>query len=296
MILELQRDVLDQRIPASALLRKALVIATKLGLSEFAQWISMELDGYPLDADYPEYRFVEGEVKMWNPVRGWIPVVFEDPKLAKAATRRPSSAAIAEIEAQLAQAQPGGRMLMPFTKEAERQLQIDTGADFPIGTLIDPTQLEGVLNGVRNAILNWTLQLESDGVLGDGMVFSTDERDAVASRQYVVNNFFGPVSGAQIQQFTKQSTQMSQTGVDVEVLKTVIAQFQQTKEGLDLDTECRQELDAELATLAAQAESPKPKHGIVKESLQSLRRIIESAGGSAAGSILLRELVKLLGT
>jgi hypothetical protein len=65
-------------------LRKAYVVARKLKITDFEEWIHKELNGYPETVDeIPQYREVSGEVKGWNPVRGWIPVIFENPKLTE---------------------------------------------------------------------------------------------------------------------------------------------------------------------------------------------------------------------
>lgn len=45
VVIELQREALDRSIPASDLLRKALVVARKLSLPEFQSWIDRELNG-----------------------------------------------------------------------------------------------------------------------------------------------------------------------------------------------------------------------------------------------------------
>src|SRR4051794_29643027 len=90
IVLELQRDALDPNAKVSDLLRKAMVVARKLRINELEGWLKFEVNGYPEDhTDFPAYRFMEGQVKALNPYRGWIPVVFEDPKLARSCSRRP---------------------------------------------------------------------------------------------------------------------------------------------------------------------------------------------------------------
>jgi hypothetical protein len=61
---------------------------------------------------------------------------------------------------------------------------------------------------------------------------------------------------------------------------------------LSLAPDTYAELRAEIKTAEAQIKSPKPKPGIVKECLLSIRRILEGAGGGAAGQLLV-ELGKL---
>ena len=56
VVLELQKDSLNPNIDVVTLSRKAFVIAKKLKLSDFENWISKELNGYSLDDECPEYR------------------------------------------------------------------------------------------------------------------------------------------------------------------------------------------------------------------------------------------------
>lgn len=294
-VLDLQRDALDSRVEVTALLRRALVVAKKLGLEEFVEWTTHELDGYPEKSTFPEYRFAEGEVKAFNPYHGWVPVVFENPKLARAASRRPTAQTVAEIEAQLSRTKPGAQLMMPFPKEGERQLQRDMGVDFPIGTFIDPSSLDRVLNGVRNTVLNWTLKLESDGILGEGLVFSAEEKAAASAARYAVNNFWGDASGIQIQQFSDSSTQEQvYSANDLRDLREFLSALHREFDGLPLGGEPKEELKAEMATLEAQQGSPRPKLAIIRQGLSSIRRIRESAVGSAGGKILLDQLQNLL--
>jgi hypothetical protein len=77
IVLELQRDAITPSVSILNLLRKALIVARKLGLSEFQQWIELELNGYNGQA-IPEYRVIRGQIRGWNPYHGWQPIVTYD--------------------------------------------------------------------------------------------------------------------------------------------------------------------------------------------------------------------------
>ena len=55
IVLELQLLATETDVPIAELLRKSLLIATKLNLIEFKKWINNELHGYT-DSDVPDYR------------------------------------------------------------------------------------------------------------------------------------------------------------------------------------------------------------------------------------------------
>ena len=101
IVIELQKDALDKNAAASDLLRKAFVVARKLKIKEFEDWISKELDGYSDNDIIPEYKEVEGEVRAWNPSHGWQPIIFQDAEFAKMVSKRKSGQRIAEIESLL---------------------------------------------------------------------------------------------------------------------------------------------------------------------------------------------------
>ena len=74
IILELQRDAIDEHIDINALLRKAYLVSYKLKLNDFEEWIRQEQEGY--SGEIPKYRYISGSIKALNPMRGWIPVMF----------------------------------------------------------------------------------------------------------------------------------------------------------------------------------------------------------------------------
>ena len=46
IVLELQREALDETVSTESLLRKAYLVAKKLKLEEFEDWLSQEQNGY----------------------------------------------------------------------------------------------------------------------------------------------------------------------------------------------------------------------------------------------------------
>ena len=55
---------------------------------------------------------------------------------------------------------------------------------------------------------------------------------------------------------------------------------------LELPKDLQAELDSDIATVQAQVRSPRPKGKIVKESLSSIKRVLENASGSVAAELL----------
>jgi hypothetical protein len=285
VVRELQRDCLDPKVRVSDLLRKALVVARKLGLTELETWVSHELNGYPQEAEPPPYRDLPGQVRAWNPERGWIPVRFSDPKWARLFSSRKTNQAVAGLEA-LVDGDPEGILAMPFPPEIEKQVLTEPFLS-NLSLRTSPAAIHTILDAVRNAVLNWTLKLEEDGVVGEGLSFSEEERRAVSSVAYHnVNNFFGPVGHSQIAQSSTAVEQTQTTTFDPKTLQTFVTNVRAAIPDLQIDPTARDELDADVQTLDSQARSPKPKLSIIRESLGSVRRILESAAGSVAAALV----------
>ena len=96
LILELQQQTMDGKMPFSNLLRKALVISRKLGLPDLEKWIENELNGHKEDVPY--YRKIRGILRAFNPYRGSIPILVQDCDLERSLTERHLFNPITEVE------------------------------------------------------------------------------------------------------------------------------------------------------------------------------------------------------
>lgn len=56
LLAEIQTDAISDNTPASMLLRKCLVLASKLDSNLLEDWVRHELNGYPKDIEVPDYR------------------------------------------------------------------------------------------------------------------------------------------------------------------------------------------------------------------------------------------------
>ena len=80
IVLDLQNEVTKPDCDIVSVLRKAHLIAAKLGLTDFDKWILCELNGYQNEDTVPDYRKIRGSLKAFNPYYGWIPVMIQDRK------------------------------------------------------------------------------------------------------------------------------------------------------------------------------------------------------------------------
>ncbi len=125
---------------------------------------------------------------------GWLPVNFADAPTEKLLSKRKLFLPISQIQALTKEHADGSGIGLPFPPGALKQLGIGNKM---AAVEVDATALIGVVDSVRTAVLNWSLQLEKQGILGQGMTFSEREKESAKNIIYNIENFtgvFGDVS------------------------------------------------------------------------------------------------------
>lgn len=192
VVIELQELASSGTNDIGDVLRKALMVATKLGLAEFRQWVLAELNGYTGEfrEHIPDYRIIYGELKAYNPMRGLIPLQVPH-QMHDLLSEIRVSESVHSLE-QLLDNEDTGTVVYDFTREQE-QLLMSMQRDY---VQFRPTRSVGVnrvaaiLSAVRTTILDWALALEADGILGEGILFSEREKQA-AMHNINIQNFQG---------------------------------------------------------------------------------------------------------
>ena len=294
VVRELQQDALNRQVAISDLLRKALVVARKLALSDFQAWITKELSGYATGQEIPEYRRLSGQARAWNPYRGWIPVVFSSPKQEEWLTQRNATQSAVELETLLGNRREEGLLHMPFSAQTQKYIFEDAPFESEATLFVQYSSLAKILDSVRTVILNWALKLEEDGILGEGLAFSAEDKTQAKVQPQSIVNFYGAVQSPQVQQNVREAVQVSLVQpLDIEVVKALVEHLTLRRQSLGLAGDVSAEFESELATLGSQVASPKPKDGIIREGLRSVRTILEGAGGSVAAEAVM-QIAKLL--
>jgi len=91
LVLQLQAEAVDPKVPVSKLLRLAKLIATKLDQKDALVWIDKELDGYMSGAlkEVPPYRMLTGHPKGYNPTTAGRPSSSRNPRPRAPSQRSP---------------------------------------------------------------------------------------------------------------------------------------------------------------------------------------------------------------
>ena len=191
IVIDLQDEILSSDCDIVQILRRAHVIAVKLGLKEFDQWISYELNGYPDQNACPDYRKIRGILKAFNPYHGWIPAVITDGELETVICEKKISNSISEIITLCKN--PESRLVYEFPGDQVEHLDRLFGSPLPMryAPHISTASVMDIIEKVKNTILEWTLKLEEEGVLGEGMRFSDKEKQTAMALPQTVNNYYG---------------------------------------------------------------------------------------------------------
>lgn len=169
IVIQLQSDCLDAAVPISTLLRKAKLVASKLALGQTEGWLESELNGYKCALkELPAYRIGVGQPKFFNPVHGWLDIVLTDSHTRDMVSTAYLPQAIAELE-HLA-GESGNFVIFGFIPPINDFLHNQLNVQFNCGLHVSKTVLVAAVEGVKNVVLDWAVQLESKGIVGEGLV------------------------------------------------------------------------------------------------------------------------------
>lgn len=277
IVLDLQRKALDSGISISDLIRQAYVLSRKLQIPEFEAWIKREMYGYSDDDEIPKYRVVNSEIKAFNPLRGWIPVIFEMPKIAENLSSIPISQAIGEVES-LTQGKEDDYIIIKFTHETDTFLRERLKTDMQIARHTTIVEFKRIIDAVRNALLKWTIDLESDRILGEDMTITKGEKEIAQTVNYNIQNYIGTAIHSPIVQGSSEVNQ--KVVITDDEINSLLKEITDGVNELPLSSEEKGEITAYVDTTKSQLSIKNSNKIIIMESLKSVRNIIEGIASS----------------
>jgi len=203
LVLELQRDVLDRTIHIPDLLRKALLVSRKLKIKDIEEWVNDELNGYELRS-VPSYRLISGELKAFNPYRGWIPVDMGG-ELHASMCENPARDSVSQI-ADLVERTETGTVIVKFPANLNTAFRNLMRTDYEPALHVPVHKLVRILDVTKTKIMDFALDLEARGILGEGIRFSKAEEQLAQSITYNTINI-ERMENSQLQQSTHESGQ-----------------------------------------------------------------------------------------
>jgi hypothetical protein len=215
LVLELQREALDPKIGIIDLMRKAYVVAVKLNFGQFKEWIDLELKGYAGSGkEAPPYRQAKGVLRVRNPFHGFQPLFVQDPEIAETVSHAWLNNPLSEIEAIAKQSSEESHVALAFPPAMQNFLMRGMSGPVPLepSLHVARTSFAHVLHAVRDAVLKWSLELEKDGIVGEGMSFTSEEKKIAAQKEdelaRTINiNIIGTMTESSLQQGSERANQ-----------------------------------------------------------------------------------------
>jgi hypothetical protein len=240
------------------------------------------MNGYAVMKDAPPYRWATGQIRVMNPYRGWIPVVFRNPAEEERLSKVATTQGVGEVEGLLAQDTTRGVFGVHFPPHVARQ--ITDGEEY----LTDPmvhvprASLERVLDTVRNRVLEWALKYGvADGVVADGSVSDDRPRVVIA----------GSIIDSQVQIAGGDSTmRVINRPLDVASLLALLAELRTALPAFGLSSDARAQIEADVATLESQARSPKPRVDLLRGLSKAVGEGLKAVAGAVAAELAKRFL------
>lgn len=287
IVLELQHELLQKDCDVMQALRKAHIIAVKLNLSEFDEWVQSELYGYKKDFDsLPVYRQMRGELKAKNPYRGWIPAVITDSKNGQPLNTVPmyeSLSALIDIN----QKSVDGYFYYSYPPELSMRLcnQSNAPTYMEFAVFISTYHITEAVEQVRNCLLEWTLKLEGKGIKGENMIF--DEKESASAKEIPqqINNYYGTV----VQGIVSSSQIVSGSNITATYNAAEATNaVQEIRESLGKESISSEDMDSALELLediSSKLEQNK-KSSIVKAAFVGLKDFLLATGANVTATLI----------
>jgi hypothetical protein len=285
LILQIQESALDSGSSITNALRRAKLACAKLQLLEFGTWIDLELEGYMNKSaeDLPEYRKLRGIPKAFNPYQGWQVIIFRSNRQLENLSLAPIGMSISAIETSLRGSTLEGEFHFPYPPEVQHKLMksLNWGPS-DIQIALSVPQVAQIIDSVRNILLEWTINMEKQGVLGRDLSFSQEDRakSARATAQSVSNIYnIGQIATfVQNAESSVAQGELASAAHLVSGTHDLIEQIEQLLTPSDLPADMKDQARAALSELREAVNAPEPNSSRLRRGLDALKRVFAPAG------------------
>jgi hypothetical protein len=290
LIEEIQGEALDASAAVGALLRKVKLAAAKLKLSRIEQWVDHELKGYS-GAELPKYRILKGALRVWDEYHGWQPV-GGDPEMLNLLSTVRIGESIASLEA-LVKSGKGGYLATMSPDQLAIISKVTNSHVARAGVDISKGAVTHIIESVRTLILEWAIALENEGIMGEGLSFTNEERSkaqnsSVAIHIESIGTFTGNMGAGNI------SGDITSAPMNVEKVRNLVSQIRS-----QADTLANEGVEATALTAALEkieGHLAKADETLLRKALGELHSILTKAAGGLVSTGALTLLHQILGT
>ena len=209
LLLEIQNEAVDGKADLATLLRKCRVLAARLRNDEFRNWVQHELDGYPPEAELPEYRKMSAQsFGHFSGAFGSglknapIPIMCIPEEYREFVTNVEFRNGIGSLQ-DLISHSDGNALHVNWPADLVAIVASRIYENMNLGQAwkaIPSTAIVGILDTVRNRILNFVLEIESAAPDTDEETTSspdlTPEQVGNVFNTYIMGNVGNVASGS----------------------------------------------------------------------------------------------------
>ncbi|MBC2324667.1 AbiTii domain-containing protein [Listeria booriae] len=230
LIIEIQEMASDNNVEVKNLVKQAYSVAIKLQITDKMDWLNKEMRGYLVGDEIPEYRKFRGILKAKNPNGSWSPVFIDDQDVEDKILKGYLEQSVAELEDFYKQ-RKGENLQRVLNGPQQHMLAKLIGPDVEYAIYIPSNTFSRSLEQVKVEILEWALELEKQGVLGDNQTFTKQEKEIVAAT-YTVNYFHGNHSPVNLQQ-NSDNSQANQAVTYGNTMTELVALLKQNQKNIE---------------------------------------------------------------
>jgi AbiTii len=172
-------------------------------------------------------------------------------------------------------------------------MDINNLMDVQFGTMavhISTSQVHGLLDAVRNLVLEWALKLERAGINGEGMSFNREEKQLAKEASTTIN--IGSI-GSMIGNLgsNNSSGDISASRISTDQVGEIVCQLKSHVPALKAAGADAKMLDKALSELS----ESNPTESVTRGALTDLRNALSGAAGSLIASGAITMITKMLG-
>lgn len=208
-VLKLQQFACSEESSILSVMLQAKLIASKLELEEFSTWIEYEISGYPDKLNVPGYRKIAAPMKCQ--LNNGAIQDFDFERVFSVNSRSEDERKIISKLKILYLTDSLSEVMRLSEKDDYINFAVPVGINellrssssgrldgqqFEIFWVCPSVKMHQIISNVRMGILNWSLELEKVGILGDGIFFSHEDKITAPLTVNNTNIFNGSVNNS----------------------------------------------------------------------------------------------------
>lgn len=185
-VIALQKKLLNECSKVSNILLHAHLIASKLELHDFKKWCSLEINGYHSlqDSEVPNYRWIRGTLHLKDPLTGDISALPSPIEFSHKVIRD----SVIKLEEYNFDESGGVNLFLSPEIEDYFKKNVENYSKCIAYLRVSKGDYINTLYNIRVKILEFTEELEENGVLGEEWEFTDQEKEMIHNFNYTIHN------------------------------------------------------------------------------------------------------------